>query len=73
MCLTRLPEGVNLTIPRNALRKNASGVAMQMKIGQSETPQLDLCTIETWAKPGIPSSDSIRHMRSPMIIDEPLP
>ena len=32
MCLTRLPEGVNSTIPRNALRKNASGVAMRMKI-----------------------------------------
>ena len=40
MCLTRLPEGVNSTIPRNALRKNASGVAMRMKIRQSKTPQL---------------------------------
>ena len=40
MCLTRLLEGVNSTIPRNALRKNASGVAMRMKIRQSKTPQL---------------------------------
>ena len=40
MCLTRLPEGVNSTIPRNALRKNTSGVAMRMKIRQSKTPQL---------------------------------
>ena len=41
MCLTRLPvSGINSTIPRNALRKNASGVAMRMKIRQSKTPQL---------------------------------
>ena len=40
MFLTRLPEGVNSTTPRNALRKNASGVAMRMKIRQSKTPQL---------------------------------
>ena len=52
MCLTRLPEGVNSTIPRNALRKNASGVAMRMKIRYSKTPQLfaglvDFCCILT--------------------------
>ena len=40
MCLTRLPEGVDSTIPGNALRKNASGVAMRMKIHQGKTPQL---------------------------------
>ena len=45
MCLTRLPEGVNSTIPRNALRKNASGVAMRMKIRQSKTPQLTLSSV----------------------------
>ena len=37
--LTQLPEGVKSTIPMNALRKNASGVAMRMKIRQSKTPQ----------------------------------
>ena len=40
MCLTWLPEGVNSTMPRSALQKNASGVAMRMKIRQNKTPQL---------------------------------
>ena len=50
MCLTRLPDGVNSTIPRNALRKNASGVAMRMKIRQSKTPQLFSARFVTFAE-----------------------